>query len=53
MTQPNQSKDQRRETFPVVGTPESGGDFEIVAISAGEGNGWKFGEDSLDRKSVV
>ena len=38
MTQPNQSKDQRRETFPVVGTPESGGDFEIVAISAGEGN---------------
>ena len=53
MTQPNQSKDQRRETFPVVGTPESGGDFEIVAISAGEGNGWKFSEDVLRRSLAL
>lgn len=37
----------RRESFPAQGTPSRSGDFDIVAINAGEGNGWHFSEDVL------
>jgi hypothetical protein len=36
-----------REKFTIEGEAKPGGDFEIVAISAGEGNGWNFAEDPL------
>lgn len=32
----------QRQSFPIQGAPQPGGEFEIVAISAGEGNGWRF-----------
>jgi hypothetical protein len=36
----------------VDGTVTAGGEFEIMAITAGEGNGWQFGEDCL-KESVL
>lgn len=39
--------DAQRGHFPANGIPNSSGEFEIIAISAGEGNGWRFQEDVL------
>lgn len=39
---------EQRGTFPMEGTPEAGGTgFEILCITAGEGNGWEFSPEVL------
>jgi hypothetical protein len=38
--------------FAVDGTLTAAGDFEVLAITAGEGNGWQFSEECL-RESVA
>ena len=37
----------RREQFSISGGLAPGGDFEILAITAGTGNGWEFTPDAL------
>ncbi len=37
----------QRGAFPVEGTPQAGGSFEVTAITAGVGNGWNFSADVL------
>lgn len=40
--------EEQRQAFPMVGTPDAGsGGFEILCITAGEGNGWYFSPDVL------
>jgi hypothetical protein len=43
---------ERRERLQAEGWPQAGGGFDILAISAGEGNGWRFGEAAL-RESLA
>jgi hypothetical protein len=40
-------EEQRARLTAGAGTPLPGGEFEILAITAGEGNGWQFGEEAL------
>ncbi|MGB8251793.1 MAG: hypothetical protein WCF08_01145 [Anaerolineaceae bacterium] len=40
-------KKQHRARFDACGTPGEGGCFEILAITAGEGNGWHFSREVL------
>lgn len=40
--------EEQRQPFPMDGTPDSGsGGFEILCITAGNGNGWEFPADVL------
>ena len=39
--------DELRATLALEGTPTGGGKFEILGISAGNGNGWEFSETVL------
>ena len=47
MTVENMQTNQHRTRLAVGVEPAEGGGFEILAISAGEGNGWQFGADVL------
>ena len=38
---------RHRRRLSAEGTVTAGGSFEVLAITAGEGNGWQFGEDCL------
>ncbi|MGA9397061.1 MAG: hypothetical protein WBV22_02270 [Anaerolineaceae bacterium] len=40
-------KKQHRARFDACGTPKEGGCFEILAITAGDGNGWHFSREVL------
>ena len=40
--------EEQRQPFPMEGTPDAGtGGFEILCITAGEGNGWEFSPEVL------
>ena len=42
------SFEEQRQPFPMEGTPDAGsGGFEILCITAGNGNGWEFSADVL------
>lgn len=43
---------EQRARLAVDGEVTAAGEFEIVAITAGEGNGWQFSEDCL-RESLA
>ncbi len=47
MTVENMQTDKHRTRLAVELEPAGPGGFEILAISAGEGNGWQFGADVL------
>lgn len=40
--------DEQRDTFPMEGRPSIGGGFEILCITAGNGNGWEFSPEVLE-----
>ena len=42
-----QASDSQRARFALEGTALGGGEFEILAITAGSGNGWQFSEQTL------
>ena len=44
---------EHRLKFDIVGTPTPFGTFEVLAITAGEGNGWKFSADTLKRSLAL
>ena len=45
---PRNKFDDQRQSFPMEGTPDAGGNgFEIVCMTAGTGNGWEFSADVL------
>jgi hypothetical protein len=39
--------EQKRVTLEASGSVTAAGTFEVLAITAGEGNGWQFGEEAL------
>ena len=41
-------KKQHHERFAAPGKPDGNGCFEILAITAGEGNGWHFSREVLE-----
>ncbi len=40
---------KHRQQFDIAGTPTPFGTFEVLAITAGEGNGWKFSAETLKK----
>lgn len=45
---PRSKYDEQRQSFPMEGTPDAGGNgFEIVCMTAGTGNGWEFSPEVL------
>ncbi len=45
--QPIEALTQHQDTFTLTALPSTPGSFEILCITAGDGNGWQFSEDVL------